>query len=162
MNLPQKLKNNKYIDPLANIIQSMPDLTIIPSKGILEHYHIYSWSLNNYKSYCILQEPNQFNKYRINTVSLKQYIKINFPTITYFILPFYLDKIFFRIDSNKLLVTGKTMYPVGYLINSINANDIKNIIELINPIICVDFKQFNKYINKFIDIFKAYQLLKQL
>ena len=161
MNLPQKLKNNKYIDPLADIIQSMPDLTTIPSIGILENYRVYSWSLNSYKNYYILQDY-RFNKYRINTVSLKQYIKTNFPTMTYFILPFYLDKIFFSVDSNKLLVTGKAMYSVGYLINSININDIENIIESINPLIYVDFEQFNEYINKFIDIFKSYKLLTQL
>lgn len=160
MSLPQKFKNNKYIDPLANIIQSMTNLTTIPSIGILEKYRVYSWSLNSYKNYYILSTSN--DRYQINTVDLKQYIKANFPTMTYFILPFYLNKIFFSIDSNKLLVTGKAMYSTGYLINSINANDIKNIIESINPIIYIDFKQFNEYINKFINIFKSYQLLTQL
>ena len=54
------------------------------------------------------------------------------------------------------------MYSVGYLINSININDIENIIESINPMIHVNFEQFNKYINKFINIFKSYRLLTQL
>ena len=142
----------------------MSNLTTIPSIGILENYRVYNWSLNSYKNYYIIQvsDQYQFNKYQINTVNLKQYIKANFPIMTYFILPFYLDKIFFSVDSNKLLVTGKAMYSVGYLINSININDIENIIESINPLIYVDFEQFNEYINKFIDIFKSYKLLTQL
>ena len=142
----------------------MSNLTTIPSIGILENYRVYNWSLNSYKNYYIIQvsDQYQFNKYQINTVNLKQYIKAKFPIMTYFILPFYLDKIFFSVDSNKLLVTGKAMYSVGYLINSININDIENIIESINPLIYVDFEQFNEYINKFIDIFKSYKLLTQL
>ena len=77
----------------------MSNLTTIPSIGILENYRVYNWSLNSYKNYYIIQvsDQYQFNKYQINTVNLKQYIKANFPIMTYFILPFYLDKIFLAL-----------------------------------------------------------------
>ena len=71
------------------------------------------------------------NKYWINTVSLKQYIKIDFFTITYFIFTILFKKNFFSINFNRILVINEVIYSADYLINSINTNNIRNIIELI-------------------------------
>ena len=129
MSLPQKLKNNKYIDP--------KDISYILSNDIEgnQHYYIFSWQLIINKEYKL--------KYDIINNKIYQCIKTKNAENIY-ILPFYKDY-YFQISNLTKLISVYNKNNEIYYTNAKRKKLILDIYKIIHSMVEIDENKFNNY-----------------
>lgn len=151
MNLPQKLKNNKYIEPIEykylEYIEK-PNL-IVPIYNV---YYLYTWDLSIKEIQYFYYESSKF--YRIRKIT-------NNGIITrYYILPFYRQYSFLINDTRiylKNLQTNEYIFDFSIKRKKLLKDIYKNF-----NLIYVDKLEFMDYIANWINAVKGQQLLLQI
>lgn len=151
MNLPQKLKNNKYIEPIEykylEYIEK-PNL-ICPIYNV---YYLYTWDLSIKEVQYFYYESSKF--YRIRELTDNGIIT------RYYILPFYRQYSFIINDTRIYL---KNLQTNEYIFDfSIKRKKLLRDIYKDFNLIHVDKLEFMDYITNWINVVKGQQLLLQI
>jgi len=146
MSLPQKLKNNQYIDPKNSQYIKSNDI-----EGT-KHYYIFSWQLIINKEYKL--------KYDIMNNITYQCTKIKNAENIY-ILPFYKDY-YFQISNLTKLISVYNKNNEIYYTNLKRKKLILDIYKIIHSMVEIDEKKFNNYFVDWINKVNAIELIFKL
>ena len=149
--LPYKLKNNKYIEPMAYKYLEYIDKSnlIFPIYNV---YYLYTWDLSIKEVQYFYYESSKF--YRIRKLTDNGIIT------RYYILPFYRQYSFIINDTRIYLKNLQTNeYIFDFSIK--RKNLLKDIYKNFN-LIYVDKLEFMNYIADWINAVKGQQLLLQI